>query len=163
EVSVKVSRRTVLATGSAASTAALPVRSASPAVAAAGSINPELIRQTVTRLSWMFSQPSSSNTQIGFGMAKAAMSHHLTNNTTTLSLDWFGREPSPEHLYAAGTAISNGGTVVTRTGPPFEKRVTDENFSRLWSVAQYRLKSVPSLATAVVEPFPETKGRPVKK
>jgi hypothetical protein len=133
---------------------------ASPAVAA-GSINHALISQTVTRLSWMFTQPSSSNTQIGFGMAMGAMRQHLTDYAT-LYLEWFGREPGPEHLYAAGTVISNGGTVVTRTSP-IEKRVSEENFSRLWSVAQYRLKSVPSLAAAVVEPFPETRGRPVKK
>jgi hypothetical protein len=130
-------------------------------MAATGGVNPDLIRQTVTRLSWTFSRPSSANTQIGFGMAMAAMQRHLTSYAT-LYLEWFGREPGPEHLYAAGTAISNEKRVPTGASP-FEKQVDGENFSRLWSIAHHRLKSVPSLAAAEVEPFPATKGRPAQK
>lgn len=140
---MKLSRREAVAAFAATPGVAVPADAIPDARA-------KLLDDAVTRLSWMFPQPSSGNTQIGFGMRKGQARRHLADYLNLYEV-WFQRLPEPEHLYAAGTAI---------TSRPFwfqppkghEFRVTEENFSDLWLIAHRRLSAVPALREGDIFP-----------
>jgi hypothetical protein len=140
---MKITRRAAVAALGAA-----PVAGSIAGTKAAAS--EELLRVTVARLSWTLTQPSSSNTQIGFGMQCSALKGHVSEYLRQYVL-CFEDLPSQAHLYAAGTAIMNQpfwGPF--NTMQRFE--VSEENFTRLWRIANYRQSSVPALSDGELFP-----------
>ncbi|MDE2487736.1 MAG: hypothetical protein KGO51_10080 [Alphaproteobacteria bacterium] len=114
---MKVSRRGLFAGGGVAGVAV-----AMPALAQ-GSGHTDLVTQTVARLSWMFPQPDSANTNMGFGLRRMRMHRRLETY-----LGWFqrkfGRQPTPDHLLAAGAAVYHHPNLMKNLGwptPPFDE------------------------------------------
>jgi hypothetical protein len=147
---MEVSRRGLLAAGGVAG-----VSAATPMPIGADA-KKTLVDHTVTRLSWMFTQPSSHNTNWGFHVRKGDMRGHLSDYVRLFET-WFDRPPTPEHLFAAGTVIHNNDPrlMISSRGQR-RMQVTEENFSRIWAVAHQRVRAVPELAHSEADPFPDT-------
>lgn len=141
-----ISRRTLLAAGSVG-----PVVADAAGKIATTSMDDGLIRETVTKLSWMLPQPSSSNTQIGFGMRKAALAKRLKQYAGQFQ-ETFRTPPAREQLYAAGTVLANG---LGSNSKSWQDPLPSAAFEELWVAAEARLRAIGS----AIEPYDRTPGR----
>jgi hypothetical protein len=142
-----ISRRKLLVAGAVAAGSSQSLRGSAAAAAKATpqKISDEMLMDTVRRLSWMFCQPSSGMTQIGFSIRKRKMRRNLETYIRIFS-QRFGREPDSEHLFAAGTVIHNydSWTIAPMIAPLTEPDpfITDESFEKTRSIVSARLKSL---------------------
>jgi hypothetical protein len=143
-----ISRRKLLVAGAVAAGSSQSLRgsAATAAKATPQKISGVVLTDTVERLSWMFNQPSSGNTQMGFSLRKGKMRRNL-NAYMRIFAQRFGHDPDPGHLFVAGTVIYSCEPWVAcppriaQLAEP-EPFITDESFEKARSIVSARLKSV---------------------